>query len=82
MFYPANDLIYPVNDLLLVGIVMTFGSIIQGAVGFASGLLGVPVLVLCGFSIPADRDDPRRRSRRPHTARVMPPSTRMFCPVM
>lgn len=45
-------MIYPLNDLLLIGIVMTFGSIIQGAVGFASGLLGVPLLVLCGFSIP------------------------------
>lgn len=45
-------MIYPLDDLLLVGIVMIFGSIIQGAVGFASGLLGVPLLVLCGFSIP------------------------------
>lgn len=45
-------LIYPLHDLLLIGIVMTFGSVIQGAVGFASGLLGVPILVLCGFSIP------------------------------
>lgn len=45
-------MIYPLNDLLLIGIVMAFGSIIQGAVGFASGLLGVPLLVLCGFSIP------------------------------
>jgi uncharacterized membrane protein YfcA len=45
-------MLYPLHDLLLIGIVMTFGSIIQGAVGFASGLLGVPLLVLCGFSIP------------------------------
>lgn len=45
-------MIYPLNDLLLIGIVMTFGSIIQGAVGFASGLLGVPLLVLYGLSIP------------------------------
>jgi uncharacterized protein len=45
-------MLYPLDDLLLVGIVMTFGSVIQGAVGFASGLLGVPLLVLCGFSIP------------------------------
>lgn len=48
----SYSLIYPLDDLLLIGIVMTFGSIIQGAVGFASGLLGVPLLVLCGFSIP------------------------------
>ncbi len=45
-------MLYPLHDLLVIGIVMTFGSIIQGAVGFASGLLGVPLLVLCGFSIP------------------------------
>ena len=45
-------MLYPLPDLLLVGIVMIFGSIIQGAVGFASGLLGVPLLVLCGFSLP------------------------------
>ncbi|MDZ4656446.1 MAG: TSUP family transporter [Bythopirellula sp.] len=45
-------MLYPLHDLLIIGIVMTFGSIIQGAVGFASGLLGVPLLVLCGFSIP------------------------------
>src|SRR5690606_1562324 len=45
-------MIYPLDDLLLVGIVMIIGSVIQGAVGFASGLLGVPLLVLCGFSIP------------------------------
>lgn len=45
-------MLYPLDDLLVIGIVMTFGSIIQGAVGFASGLLGVPLLVLCGFSIP------------------------------
>ena len=30
---------------------MTIGSVIQGAVGFASGLIGVPLLVLCGFSL-------------------------------
>ncbi len=45
-------MLYPLHDLLLIGIVMTFGSILQGAVGFASGLLGVPLLVLCGFSLP------------------------------
>lgn len=45
-------MLYSFHDLLIIGIVMTFGSIIQGAVGFASGLLGVPLLVLCGFSIP------------------------------
>jgi uncharacterized membrane protein YfcA len=45
-------MLYPLHDLLILGIVMTLGSIIQGAVGFASGLLGVPLLVLCGFSLP------------------------------
>ena len=30
---------------------MTIGSVLQGAIGFASGLMGVPMLVLCGFSL-------------------------------
>ena len=45
-------MLYPLSDILLLGVIMTLGSIIQGAVGFASGLLGVPLLVLCGFSLP------------------------------
>jgi uncharacterized membrane protein YfcA len=35
----------------MIALVMTFGSVVQGAVGFASGLLGVPLLVLYGFSL-------------------------------
>jgi uncharacterized membrane protein YfcA len=35
----------------LVVVVMTFGAVVQGAVGFASGLIGVPLLVLGGLSI-------------------------------
>ena len=31
---------------------MGLGSIIQSAVGFASGLLGIPLMVLSGFSLP------------------------------
>jgi len=42
---------YGVHELVIVGLIMTFGSVIQGAVGFASGLLGVPLLVLCGFPL-------------------------------
>jgi uncharacterized protein len=45
-------MLYPLNDILLLGLVMTLGSVIQGAIGFASGLLGVPLLVLLGFSLP------------------------------
>ena len=30
---------------------MTWGGVVQGAVGFASGLIGVPLLVLSGFSL-------------------------------
>ena len=37
---------------MLVALIMTLGSIVQGAVGFASGLIGVPLLVLCNFSLP------------------------------
>ena len=40
------------SEITLVGSIMFFGSLVQGAVGFGSGLLGVPLLVICGFSIP------------------------------
>jgi len=30
---------------------MTLGGVLQGTVGFASGLFGVPLLVLCGFTL-------------------------------
>jgi uncharacterized protein len=43
---------YSVADIAIIGCVMTLGSVLQGAVGFASGLFGVPLLVLCGFSLP------------------------------
>lgn len=43
---------YSLHEILLIALVMTFGSVVQGAVGFASGLLGVPLLVICGFSLP------------------------------
>lgn len=36
---------------LIVG-VMTLGSVVQGTVGFASGLIGVPLLVLLGVPLP------------------------------
>jgi uncharacterized membrane protein YfcA len=42
---------YSSHDLLIIALVMTFGSVLQGMVGFASGLLGVPMLVVCGFSL-------------------------------
>lgn len=42
---------YPPAELAVIVVVMTFGSVVQGAVGFASGLLGVPLLVLYGFSL-------------------------------
>ncbi len=42
---------YSSHDLAVIGLIMTVGSIVQGAVGFASGLMGVPLLVLCGFSL-------------------------------
>ena len=43
---------YSLADIALIASIMTFGSLVQGAVGFASGLLGVPLLVLCGYSLP------------------------------
>ena len=42
---------YSAGDIALIGLIMTLGSVVQGAVGFASGLLGVPLLVLCGFEL-------------------------------
>lgn len=42
---------YAPHEIALIGLIMTLGSVIQGAVGFASGLLGVPLLVLCGFPL-------------------------------
>ncbi len=42
---------YPPHDLALMALIMTLGSLLQGALGFASGLVGVPLLVLCGFSM-------------------------------
>ena len=42
---------YSWQQLLVVTVVMTTGSVLQGTVGFASGLYGVPTLVLCGFSL-------------------------------
>ncbi len=40
------------TEIALIATIMTFGSVVQGALGFASGLLGVPLLVLSGFSLP------------------------------
>jgi uncharacterized membrane protein YfcA len=42
---------YSPGELVVIALVMTFGSVVQGAVGFASGLLGVPLLVLYGFPL-------------------------------
>ncbi len=43
---------YTPTEIALIATIMTFGSVVQGALGFASGLLGVPLLVLSGFSLP------------------------------
>jgi len=45
-------MIYTLTEIALIASVMTLGSVVQGAVGFASGLIGVPLLVLSGFSLP------------------------------
>jgi uncharacterized membrane protein YfcA len=42
---------YSLQQLVIATLVVSFGSVLQGTVGFASGLMGVPVLVLCGFSL-------------------------------
>lgn len=38
-------------SLLLAGIIMFFGSIVQGAIGFALGMIAVPLLVEAGYSL-------------------------------
>ncbi len=43
---------YSWPEILTMAVIMTFGSVIQGTAGFASGLLSVPLLVNSGFSIP------------------------------
>jgi len=45
-------MLYSPTEIAIIGLVMTFGSIVQGAVGFASGMIGVPLLVVSGFSLP------------------------------
>jgi uncharacterized membrane protein YfcA len=45
-------MLYSPENIALIALIMTFGSVLQGAVGFASGLLGVPLLVLFGWSLP------------------------------
>jgi uncharacterized membrane protein YfcA len=42
---------YPTHDLIVIAAIMTLGSLMQGALGFASGLVGVPLLILSGFSL-------------------------------
>jgi len=42
---------YSTHDLVVIALIMTLGSFLQGALGFASGLVGVPLLVLSGFSL-------------------------------
>jgi uncharacterized membrane protein YfcA len=43
---------YNTTQLLTIALIMGLGSVIQSAVGFASGLLGIPLMVLSGFSLP------------------------------
>lgn len=42
---------YTIPQIAIVSLVMTCGGIVQGAVGFASGLMCIPLLVLSGFSL-------------------------------
>jgi len=45
-------ILFSLSEIALIGLIMSVGGVVQGAVGFGSGLLGVPLLVLCGFSLP------------------------------
>lgn len=43
---------FPFSQLATVSLILLAGSILQGAVGFAAGLFGIPLLVLSGMSFP------------------------------
>ncbi|MCA9260144.1 MAG: sulfite exporter TauE/SafE family protein [Planctomycetales bacterium] len=43
---------YETYQVLTIGVVLTIGAVVQGAVGFAAGLISVPLLVLANFSLP------------------------------
>ncbi len=43
---------YSATQLTEIALIMGFGAVVQGAVGFGSGLLGVPLLVMAGFTLP------------------------------
>jgi uncharacterized membrane protein YfcA len=40
------------SQYLLVSLILFFSSVVQGAVGFAAGLFGIPLLMLTGISLP------------------------------
>ena len=37
--------------LILAGFILFFGSIVQGAIGFALGMIAMPLLIEAGFSL-------------------------------
>lgn len=45
-------MLYPLPDIAVIALIMVSGSVVQGAVGFASGMIAVPLLVVFGLSIP------------------------------
>ncbi len=40
-----------ITSIILAGIIMFAGSVVQGAIGFALGMIAVPLLVEAGFSL-------------------------------
>lgn len=43
---------FELTQYLLVGLILLASSVVQGAVGFAAGLFGIPLLMLTGISLP------------------------------
>lgn len=43
---------FTVTQYLLVSLILLASSVLQGAVGFASGLFGIPLLMLTGIALP------------------------------
>ncbi|MCI0362017.1 MAG: sulfite exporter TauE/SafE family protein [Planctomycetaceae bacterium] len=50
--YARFNMVYSLTSLLLVAAILLASSVLQGAVGFASGLFGIPLLMLTGVSLP------------------------------
>ncbi len=52
MDFELAELLPGAVDLLMLTAILSFGIFVQSAAGFAAGLITIPALLWCGFSIP------------------------------